>query len=100
MANDSQPSSTPIYQALARPNLFMGGDREMVLGVILVFGSIMVIGATVQPVAAITAALVIIGSLWGLRQAAKADPRMRQKYFRSVKYKAVYRAHSRPFREG
>lgn len=100
MANETRPSTTPIYQALARPNLFMGGDREMVLGVILVFGSIVVIGATVQPIASVIAAAVIMLSLWGLRLSAKADPRMRQKYFRSVKYRAIYRAHSRPFREG
>ncbi len=72
----------------------------MVLGVILVFGSIVMIGATVQPIASLISAAVIMFSVWGLRLAAKADPRMRHKYFRSIKYKAVYRAHSRPYREG
>lgn len=96
---ETEISSTPIYHALTRPNLFMGGDREMVLLVIVVFGGIMVLGATVQPIASLICAATISSAIYCLRLAAKSDPRMRHKYLRSLQYKAVYRAHSRPYRE-
>lgn len=97
--SETEISTTPIYHALTRPSLFMGGDREMVLLVMVVFGGIMVLGLTVQPIASLVCAATIISSIYCLRLAAKSDPRMRHKYLRSLKYRIVYRAHSRPYRE-
>lgn len=86
----------PIRRVMHRDNLFLGGDRELVLfcGAVafaLVF--------TAQEVRA-----GIIGvSLWFfllylLRLMAKADPKLRQVYLRQLIYKSYYPARSTPSR--
>lgn len=86
----------PIRRVMHRDNLFLGGDRELVLfcGAVafaLVF--------TAQELRA-----GIIGvSLWFLmlyllRLMAKADPKLRQVYLRQLRYHPYYPARSTPWR--
>jgi type IV secretion system protein VirB3 len=86
----------PIRRAGNRTNLFMGGDRELVLftGLLafaLIF-SAQELKATIFGIVLWTVSLSIF------RIMAKADPQMRFVYLRSRKYKKYYPARSTPFR--
>lgn len=86
----------PIRRAGNRNNLFMGGDRELVmlsglLAVVLIF-SVQSIAAAVLGVSLWFTALFI------LRQMAKADPRLRHVYLRNRRYQPYYAPRSTPFR--
>ena len=86
----------PIRRAGNRTNLFMGGDRELVmfaglLAFALVF-SAQELRATVVGIFLWFSCLAI------LRLMAKADPKMRYVYLRHRKYKTYYPARSRPWR--
>lgn len=88
--------SVPIRQSGNRHNLFMGGDRELVmfsglLAAILVF-------AAQDWFALIIGVLLWFAALWALRLMAKADPKMRFVYLRQRKYQSYYPARSTPFR--
>ena len=86
----------PIRRAGNRHNLFMGGDRELVmfsglLAAILIF--------VAQDWRAFLGGVVLwFGSLWVLRLMAKSDPQMRAVYLRQRRYKRYYSARSTPFR--
>lgn len=86
---------TPIYRALNRGNLFLGGDREMVLVSILMAFVCFVM----MDIIAITVGLVLgATSIYLLRQMAKHDPDMRKIYQCHRKYATFYSAKSTPFR--
>ncbi|EKN4882294.1 TPA: conjugal transfer protein TrbD [Yersinia enterocolitica] len=86
----------PIRKSGNRHNLFMDGDREMVmfsglLAAILIFAA--------QDWRAFFAGVVLwFSALWLLRLMAKSDPKMRQVYMRQRLYKKYYPARSTPFR--
>ncbi|HAU1457924.1 TPA: conjugal transfer protein TrbD [Legionella pneumophila] len=87
----------PIRKCGNRPNLFLGGDRELVmfsglLSAILVF-------AAQDWLAAIAGLTMWFLSLKGLRLMAKSDPFMRAIYLRQRCYQAYYAPRSTPFRE-
>jgi type IV secretion system protein VirB3 len=93
----SELRRTPIYRALHRPNLILGGERELVLFALVLFGSIAVTSLNII-------AISISGLLWFivialLRAMAKADPYMSCIYLRQLKYKTYYDARSTPFCE-
>ncbi|KTD38604.1 conjugal transfer protein TrbD [Legionella nautarum] len=86
----------PIRRSSNRPNLFLGGDRELVmfsglLAAILIFAS--------QDWCAL---IVGVGfwftGLWVLRLMAKSDPYMRAIYLRQRRYQSYYPARATPFR--
>lgn len=86
-----------IHRALSRPNLLMGGDRELVLitgltTVILIF----VVLAVYSALLGVAVWVVVIGLL---RMMAKSDPMMRQVYLRHISYNPYYRATSSPWRQ-
>jgi type IV secretory pathway TrbD component len=86
----------PIRRAGNRHNLFMGGDRELVmfaglLAFALVF-SAQELRATVLGV------LLWFAALYALRLMAKSDPKLRSVYLRHRKYRSYYPARSTPFR--
>lgn len=88
--------SIPIRRAGNRHNLFMGGDRELVmfsglLAAILVF-------ATQDWIALFIGIGLWFLSLWMLRLMAKADPQLRLVYLRQRRYQPYYPARSTPFR--
>lgn len=85
-----------IHRALSRPNLLMGADRELVLltglaAVILIFVVLTIYSALFG----VAVWIVIVGLL---RMMAKADPLMRQVYFRHISYKPYYKATTSPYR--
>jgi type IV secretion system protein TrbD len=88
--------SLPIRRSSNRPNLFMGGDRELVM-----FSGLL---AAVLIFAAQDWRAVIVGVvfwftfLWMLRLMAKSDPYLRDVYLRQRTYQSYYPARSTPFR--
>ncbi|MCU7927551.1 MAG: conjugal transfer protein TrbD [Candidatus Thiodiazotropha sp. (ex Dulcina madagascariensis)] len=86
----------PIRRAGNRENLFMGGDREMVM-----FSGLMAFAMIfhAQEVRATLFGIVLwFGALHALRVMAKADPEMRHVYFRHRLYKVYYSPRSTPWR--
>ena len=88
--------TVPIRRSGNRHNLFMGGDREMVmfsglLAFALIF-SAQEVRATVMGLGLRTLALFL------LRLMAKADPMMRFVYLRHRRYRDYYPARSTPYR--
>lgn len=89
--------TVPIHRAGNRPNLFMGGDRELVMFCGLLSGAL--IFSAQEWGATIFGVLLWIIALYLLRLMAKADPRMRTVYMRHRRYKSYYPARATPFRE-
>lgn len=86
----------PIRRAGNRHNLFLGGDRELVmLAGLLAF-------ALVFSAHEVRATVIGLGlwfsALYVCRLMAKSDPRLRSVYIRHRKYKSYYPARSTPFR--
>jgi type IV secretion system protein VirB3 len=87
----------PIRRIGNRHNLFMGGDRELVmLSGLLAFALVF---NTQEMRAAIVGTILWVGALFLLRLMAKSDPNMRSVYLRHRRYKAYYAARATPFRE-
>ena len=86
----------PIRRAGNRQNLFMGGDRELVM-----FSGLMafaLIFSAQELRATVVGLLLWFGALYLCRLMAKSDPKLRFVYMRHRKYKAYYPARSTPFR--
>lgn len=86
---------TPVPRVLHRPNLVLGGERELTLMTAIVAGGLGVTGQNIPT--ATVAALLWFGLLPLFRWMAKADPRMSVVYVRSLKYRRYYPPRSRPF---
>lgn len=87
----------PIRRVTSRSNLFMGGDRELVMFSILL--AAVLIFTSQDWIAAGVGVAIWSGGLALLRRMAKSDPMLRQVYLRSLKYnQAYYAPHSTPFR--
>lgn len=80
----------PIHRALNRPNLLLGGERNLVLFAMLI--------AAIVCFTASSWYMFAIGIfIWmflhiALHQMAKADPHMSQIYLRHIRYKDYYAA--------
>lgn len=87
----------PIRRAGNRINLFMGGDRELVMfSGLLAFALVF----SAQELRATVIGLVLwFASLYIFRLLAKSDPSMRHVYLRHRRYKDYYPPRSTPFRE-
>lgn len=87
----------PIRRAGNRNNLFMGGDRELVMfSGLLAFALIF----SAQELRATLVGLTLwFGSLFMLRVMAKSDPKMRHVYLRHRRYRSYYPARSTPHRD-
>ena len=87
------PRETVFHPSINRPNLLMGGDRELVLGAAMI--------SALFIFALMTWWSILIGVVfWPLTtsmlvQLAKVDPKMRDVATRSLQYKAYYPAKSR-----
>jgi type IV secretion system protein VirB3 len=86
----------PIRRAGNRTNLFMGGDRELVMFAgLLAFALIF----SAQELRATFFGLVLwFSTLYACRLMAKHDPKLRQVYLRHRRYKRFYPPRSTPFR--
>jgi len=86
----------PIRRVGNRHNLFMGGDRELVMfSGLLAFALIF---SAQELRATVIGLLLWFGALFACRLMAKSDPQLRFVYLRHRKYKPYYPAHSTPFR--
>lgn len=85
----------PIHRVGIRHNLFMGGDRELVMMSGLV--AFALIFAAQDWLASATAIVLWFSSLFILRLMAKYDPQMRYVYLRHSAYRNYYPAHSSPY---
>ena len=87
----------PIRRAGNRSNLFMGGDRELVmLSGVMAFALIF---SAAEVRASIVGLLLWFAALFIFRWMAKADPRMRDVYLRHRRYAAYYPPRATPFRD-
>ena len=93
--------TVPVHRAGNRPNLFLGGDRELVMFTgLLAFA--LIFSAQELRATAFGVGLWVV-ALFLFRLMAKADPRMRHVYMRHRRYKAYYPAQLHAFprqREG
>lgn len=86
----------PIRRAGNRDNLFMGGDRELVMfSGLLAFALIF---SAQELRATVVGLLLWFSALFACRLMAKHDPKLRFVYMRHRKYKPYYPARSTPFR--
>lgn len=79
----------PIYRALNRPNLFMGGERKLVQSLMAFCGVVLVSNP------ASLGTWLIVGSVYGgclmaLRKLAAKDPRFSEVYQRQLRYQTYY----------
>jgi type IV secretory pathway TrbD component len=87
----------PIRRPGNRDNLFMGGDRELVMFSGLLAAALIF---TAQELRATVFGLILwFGSLYLFRLMAKADSKMSQVYWRHLRYKPYYSPRSTPYRE-
>jgi|SRR5687768_13072981 len=87
---------TPLYRALHRENLIWGGDRKLMLSALCLAG--ILVFSAMNTVGFISGTLFGSVSVYCLRRMAKADPLMREVYFRQIKYLGYYAPFSRPSR--
>ena len=86
----------PIHSAVNKPNLFLGGDREMVMFTGLVAAALVFMAQ--EWYALIFGVSLWVVALYLLRLMAKADPHLRRIYLRHRRYRAFYPARSTPFK--
>lgn len=82
----------PIHRALNRPNLFMGGDRELMLFA-LMLAAILIFSVMTWWSAVLGFALWVL-SAGALRRMGKSDPYLRHVYARHTRYGSYYAARS------
>jgi len=85
----------PIRQSGNRPNLFMGGDRELVMFSILIAATSIFVAMEIK--ATLFGIALWVFALFALRLMAKNDPQLRHVYLRQMQYKKYYPARSTPF---
>lgn len=88
--------SIPIRRAGNRHNLFMGGDREVVMFAGLCAFALIFSAQELR--ATVFGLLLWFGTLYVCRLAAKSDPKLRHVYLRHRKYRPYYPPRSTPFR--
>lgn len=79
----------PIYRALNRPNLFMGGERKLVQSLMAFCGTV-VISNPVSVGTWLIVGTVYFGCLMALRKLAAKDPRFSEVYSRQLRYQPYY----------
>jgi type IV secretion system protein VirB3 len=85
-----------LHRVLHRPNLFLGGERELVMMTALICGGFVISSQSLwATVGGLTIWLVTLGLF---RQMAKFDPVLTQVYLRHIHYQTYYPPRSRPAR--
>ena len=93
--SDSKPRTVPIFQAIVRPNMFWGCDREMVLMWLCLCAALVFSLATLWSVV-VGVGLWLLG-VAVLHRMGKIDPLLRQTYLRHIRYRSYYPAKSGPY---
>jgi type IV secretion system protein VirB3 len=88
--------TVPIRRSGNRDNLFMGGDRELVMLTGLLAGALVFSAQDIK--AFVVGVTLWLLSLYLFRVMAKADPKMRHVYLRQRRYRPYYPARSTPYR--
>ncbi len=83
-----------VYRVTSRPNLFLGGDRELVMFTAII--SFALIFALQTLAALIVGVAFWMFSVYCLRLMAKDDPQLRSIYLTDVKYQKRYAPYSSP----
>lgn len=86
----------PVHQALHRPNLVLGAERELAMSSVLIALLVGVGGLTA--ISAVTAFSFWLVSIFVLRRMAKADPLMSKVWRRHVKQQDFYSARASRWR--
>ncbi len=86
-----------IHQSLSRQNLFLGGERDLVMLSALIAFLVGVGGFT--PLSAVTAFIFWLLSLIALRKMAKYDPQLSKVYMSYINYQSFYPARSSKWRK-
>jgi type IV secretion system protein VirB3 len=92
MNTEDKPREVVIHQSANRPNLLLGGDRELVLVTMMIAAGLAFSLATLWGIG--LAIVYWISSMAILQRMGKADPLLRKTYFRHIRYLAFYRAKS------
>lgn len=88
MNTADKPRETVIHQSANRPNQLLGGDRELVLVMVMVCGGLAFSLASWWGIG--FAVVFWIISIAALQRMGKADPLMRHIYLRHVRYAPFY----------
>jgi type IV secretion system protein VirB3 len=97
MAHPEALRQTVIHRALHRPQIIMGGERELMLFSMLVAGGLIL--SAMNYIATGLGIVIWMVCVYCLRRMAKADPQMSKIYRRQISYAHYYAPFSRPFRE-
>jgi type IV secretion system protein TrbD len=92
MESTAKSREVIIHQSVNRPNLVLGGDRELVLVTIMVSFSLAFSLASWWGV--ILSVVFWIAAMAALQRMGKADPLLRHVYLRHVRYRGFYAAKS------
>ena len=92
MDTGDKPREVVIHQSANRPNLLLGGDRELVLVTMMIAAGLAFSLATLWGIG--LAVVYWIVSMAILQRMGKADPLLRKTYFRHIRYLAFYPAKS------
>ena len=92
MDETDKPREVVIHQSANRPNLLVGGDRELVLLTIMIAAGLAFSLATLWGVG--LAFLFWITCIAALQRMGKADPLLRHVYMRHIRYLPFYPAKS------
>ena len=87
-----KPRETMIHQSANRPNLLLGGDRELVLVMVMIAGGLAFSLASWWGIG--LAAALWVASMGALQRMGKADPLLRPVYLRHIRYIDFYPAKS------
>lgn len=92
MDTAEKPREVAIHQSANRPNLLLGGDRELVLVMIMVAAGLAFSLASWWGIG--LAIALWISSIAVLQRMGKADPLLRHVYLRHIRYLPFYLAKS------
>src|SRR3954465_10268931 len=92
MDTTDKPREILIHQSANRPNLLLGGDRELVLVMVMIAGGLAFSLASWWGIG--LAAALWVGSMGALQRMGKADPPLRPVFLRHIRYTAYYPAKS------
>ena len=87
------PRQVPFHESANRPNLLLGGDRELVL--VFAILAAMLVFAVMKWWSVVAGVVLWLTAVGVLARMGKADPLLRQVYLRHIRYRAFYPAKSR-----
>ena len=86
------PREVPFHDSANRPNLLLGGDREMVL--VFAILAAMLVFAVMKWWSVVAGVVLWLTAVGVLARMGKADPLLRQVYLRHIRYRTFYPAKS------